>query len=208
MSESSPSTPSESELRRTFVGPDLTQLRQNWFLFLIIGILLVIFGTFAILVPHIFSEAFAVLLGVLVLLSGIIEIASVFYARSWGNALLEVLLGLFYIVVGVMIIRHTVFTLQVLTLVIAVIILVGGFFRIFAAIQLRYGGWGWTILSGVLGVLLGIIILAGYPWSSLWVIGLFIGIEILFTGWSWIMIALAARSLPAPPEESAASSEG
>ena len=62
----------------------------------------------------------------------------------------------------------------------------------------RIHGWGWQVLSGLVALLLGLFITAGWPASSIWVIGTFIGIDLIFGGWSFIMIALAARRLATP----------
>ena len=60
--------------------------------------------------------------------------------------------------------------------------------------SLRLPHWGWPLASGILNVLLGLLIWAQWPLSGLWVIGLFVGIELIFSGWMWVMIALALRS--------------
>ena len=82
-----------------------------------------------------------------------------------------------------------------LTIVLAVFLIVEGIFKIMMAMRVRdHSGWGWLLASGVLSVILGVLIWAEWPASGLWVIGLLVGIQLLFTGWSLVMLALAARA--------------
>jgi uncharacterized membrane protein HdeD (DUF308 family) len=80
-----------------------------------------------------------------------------------------------------------------LTLLLAALFLVSGLFRIGFALAVRIDGWGWQVLSGLVTFVLGLLISAGWPGSSIWVIGTFISIDLIFGGWSFIMIALAVR---------------
>jgi uncharacterized membrane protein HdeD (DUF308 family) len=68
---------------------------------------------------------------------------------------------------------------------------------ILAAVVMRFPSWGWTVVNGLITLLLGMLMWADWPVSGLWVIGLFVGIEMIFSGWSWVMLALAARRLAA-----------
>jgi uncharacterized membrane protein HdeD (DUF308 family) len=99
------------------------------------------------------------------------------------------------LVVGFLFLRRPVSTELVMTLLLAALLLVSGVFRIVAALSMRLPYWGWTLASGILNVLLGLLIWAEWPFSGLWVIGLFVGIELIFSGWMWVMIALALRDL-------------
>jgi uncharacterized membrane protein HdeD (DUF308 family) len=77
---------------------------------------------------------------------------------------------------------------------VAACLLVGGILRIVVSLVERFEGWGWSLLNGVVSLLLGAVIWRQWPLSSLWFIGLFVGIEMLFSGLSWVMLALAVRS--------------
>ena len=85
---------------------------------------------------------------------------------------------------------------EVLTLILAVAFLVGGSVRIVVVLTERFSAWPWVLLNGVVTLLLGILIWRQWPESSLWVIGLFVGIDLIFNGWSWVMLALAVRAIP------------
>ncbi|HVO33180.1 MAG TPA: hypothetical protein VMU17_04635, partial [Elusimicrobiota bacterium] len=71
---------------------------------------------------------------------------------------------------------------------------VGGVYQVVAAIATRHRSWGWTFLSGIVGMLLAFIILVQWPASAIWVLGLFVGVDLIFRGWSAVMVALEARS--------------
>jgi uncharacterized membrane protein HdeD (DUF308 family) len=83
-----------------------------------------------------------------------------------------------------------------LTFLIAACLLTGGVLRIGVSAVERFEGWGWVVLNGVISVVLGVGIWRQWPLSGLWVIGLFVGIEMLFSGLSWVMLGLAVRSTP------------
>ena len=80
-------------------------------------------------------------------------------------------------------------------MVVAAFLVVAGLFRIVAALSLRLPNWGWQLLRGFVTLLLGVLIYRAWPFSGLWVIGLFVGIEMIFYGWAWIMLALEVRAV-------------
>ena len=82
----------------------------------------------------------------------------------------------------------------VLTLLLAAAFLVGGALRIIFSLVSRFDAWPWVLLNGVVDLVLGFLILNGWPDSSLWVIGLFVGIDLFFHGWSWVILALTVRT--------------
>src|SRR5947209_403176 len=175
---------------------ELGALRGNWFWFVLVGIALVVLGTVAIGSVVIASIAVAVVLGVLILLGGIAEALGAFWARGWSGFFLHVLSGVLSIVIGVMFLRAPVGELLALTLLVASFLLVGGIFKIVAALSHRFAAWGWPLASGVIDVVLGLMIWQSWPSSALWVIGVFVGINMIFRGINWVALGLAFRSLP------------
>ena len=85
----------------------------------------------------------------------------------------------------------------VYTLFLTMLFFALGIVRIVAAFTHRFSGWGWAVLSGVVTLCLGVLIWRQLPEAALWVIGTFVGIDLIFNGWSWVMLGVAARSLPA-----------
>lgn len=175
---------------------ELEAIRGNWFWFLLLGIALIVFGMMALSAPWVASLAGAMTLGFFILFGGVAESIGAFWSRAWSGFFLHLLSGILGIVVGVLFLRRPGDAMVTLTLLIACFLLVGGAFKIVGALAQRFPAWGWTLLSGVIDVLLGLLIWMEWPASALWVIGLFVGISLIFQGTNWVAIALAVRSIP------------
>jgi uncharacterized membrane protein HdeD (DUF308 family) len=136
------------------------------------------------------------LFGFLMLAGGIAEIASSFSAGRWSGTLIHLLIGVLYVVVGLMIIEQPENSAIQLTLIIAIFLMISGVFRVVSALSERFTGWGWVLLNGSVTLLLGLLIYKQWPFSGLWVIGMFIGIDLILNGWAWIMLSLGIRKIP------------
>ena len=170
-------------------------LSRNWGWLLALGILMIILGVFAIGAPVVATIAFQVMLGWLLVIGGIAEAIHAFMAQNWRGFLFELLSAILYVVVGGLLLFNPLLGAAALTLLLAVFLVVEGIFKIIMALRVRdHRGWGWLLASGILSLILGAMIWAQWPASGLWVIGLLVGIQLLFTGWSLVMLALAARS--------------
>jgi uncharacterized membrane protein HdeD (DUF308 family) len=185
-----------SSLRSEFL-----HLRSHWWWFLLLGVLLVLCGTVAIVVPPIATLVAVDVLAILFLIGGVATVVSSFWAGRWSGALVHVLIGILYIAIGLAMTEKPLRATAVLTMFIAVLFMVGGAFRIFAALSVHHPQWGWALLNGIVTLLLGIYIFRHYPISALWVPGLLVGIEMLLSGWTWIMLGIAIRALPAEPSK-------
>ena len=177
---------------------ELDALRGNWFWFVILGVTLVVLGTVALGSVVIASLAAAVAIGVLLLLGGAAEGVGAFWCRGWSGFFLELLSGVLSIVVGLLFLRAPAGALAALTLLLACFLMVGGTFKIVAAAVYRFAAWGWSLAGGIIDVILGVMIWQEWPASALWVIGLFVGINLLFRGLNWIALGMALHSLPRP----------
>jgi uncharacterized membrane protein HdeD (DUF308 family) len=180
----------------TELGHQLTALRGNWLWFVLLGVALIVLGLVALGAVPIASLATAVVIGALLLGGGVAEIVGTFWCRGWSGFLLHLLSGVLSLVVGVLFLRAPVGALLALTLLLACMLTVGGVIKIAAALSYRFGAWGWPLLSGVIDFILGVMIWQEWPASALWVIGLFVGISLMFRGFNWIGLGLALRSLP------------
>jgi uncharacterized membrane protein HdeD (DUF308 family) len=176
----------------------LSALRGNWLWFVVLGCVLVALGIIALGSVMIASLAAAVAIGILLLLAGVGEVIGAFWCRGWSGFFLELLSGVLSIVVGLLFLRAPLNALAALTLLIACFLMVGGIFKIVAALSYRFAAWGWSLASGIIDVILGVMIWQEWPASALWVIGLFVGINLLFRGINWIALGLALRALPQP----------
>jgi uncharacterized membrane protein HdeD (DUF308 family) len=174
---------------------ELHPLRDKWWCFLLLGIALVVLGSICIIEPLVPSIASVVALGFLLMAAGIAQIVSSFWAGKWSGMLFHILIGVLYAVVGYMIVDEPVVNMVMITKFIAIFLIVSGAFRIVSAMVVRFQDWGWVALNGGVTLLLGIIINRQLPEAALWVIGLFIGIEILLNGWAWVMLALGLRAV-------------
>jgi len=175
---------------------ELEHLRDEWWWFLILGIVLMIAGTVALAYPFFASVAAVMVFGVSLLLSGVATIVTSFWAGRWSATLLQLLIGVFYVVVGFLIMDTPIASTVSLTLVVAAMFLVVGIMRAVAALVIRFPQWGWALLSGALTALVGLVIYKNLPETALWAIGTLIGIQLLFDGWFWIMLAASIRRLP------------
>ncbi|HEY2410628.1 MAG TPA: HdeD family acid-resistance protein [Pirellulaceae bacterium] len=182
---------------RKVIEHELRHLQQEWWWFLVLGILLVLSGVVAIGYPAISSVAIVVVLGMCLLISGVATIVATFWAGRWSAHLLQLLIGIFYAVVGFLIMDKPLESTASLTLVVAAMFIVVGIMRSVAALTIRYPQWGWSLLSGILATLIGLMIYKSFPETALWAIGTLVGIQLIFDGWFWIMLAIALRRLPA-----------
>ncbi len=132
----------------------------------------------------------------MLLVGGVLSVGHAFARRRWGGFFIEMLSGLLYVVVGLMVVSSPAESALALTLVIAMFLMIGGTFRIITSLTAHFHHWMWMLLSGVVSLLLGLMIWRQWPLSGLWVIGLFIGIDMIFYGWSLIMLGMTARNLP------------
>ncbi|MDG2047700.1 MAG: HdeD family acid-resistance protein [Halioglobus sp.] len=170
------------------------ELKKNWAWMLSLGIVMVILGIIGLGMTVLFNEIVVMYVGFLLLFGSGVQLMQAFRAEAWKGRVWHVLIALVYIVGGLIAVTEPVIAGMTLALLIAWTLIVIGILRLVMALQMRgAAGWLWTLLGGVLSVVLGIMIMNEWPESGLWVIGLFVAIEMLFAGWSQIMIALAAK---------------
>jgi uncharacterized membrane protein HdeD (DUF308 family) len=175
---------------------ELTALRGNWLWFVVLGIALIVLGGIALVALGAASLATAVAIGALLLASGVAELVGALCCRGWSGFFPHLLSGVLSLIVGGLFLRAPVGALLALTLLLACLLTVGGIFKIVDALGYRFGAWGWPLLSGIVDLILGIMIWSEWPASALWVIGLFVGISLVFRGFNWIGLGLALRTLP------------
>ena len=175
---------------------ELSALRGNWFWFVLLGVVLVVLGTIALGSVAIASLAAAAVIGVLLLLGGAAEAVGAFWCRCWSGFFLELLSGVLSIVVGLLFLRAPAGALAAQTLLVACFLMVGGIFKVVSSLAYRFATWGWSLAGGIIDMILAQMIWQEWPAPALWVIGLFVGIDMIFNGWTWIMLALRLKSLP------------
>lgn len=172
---------------------ELHSLREHWVLLLILGIGLALFGTFAVISSFIATLATVTVFGTFLVVGGAFQLVNAITCRSWRGFLIHLLTGVLYTVVGMIMISHPVKAAIGLTLMLAAVFICGGIVRIVIAMVERFHGWTWLMVNGFISLFLGILIWRHFPEDSFWVIGLFVGIDLIFSGWSWIFLALNIR---------------
>jgi uncharacterized membrane protein HdeD (DUF308 family) len=177
---------------RAFAGA----IHQHWGVFLVEGIILVILGLAAILLPPIATLAFTIIIGWIFLISGIVGLITTFWARQAPGFWWSLISALIGIAAGVVLLLWPLSGTLSLTLVLIAFFVVEGIASIFYAIEHRNqlsGRWGWMLISGIIDLILAAIILAGLPGTAVWALGLLVGINMVFGGAALIGMALAAR---------------
>ena len=171
-------------------------IHEHWGLFLAEGIILVLLGIIAIVVPPIATLAFTIIIGWLFLVSGIIGLITTFWARGAPGFWWSLISAIIAIAAGVVLLLWPISGTVSLTLVLIAFFVVEGTVSIMYAIEHRNqltGQWGWMLLSGIIDLILAGIIFAGLPGTAAWALGLLVGINMLFGGAALIAMALAAR---------------
>ena len=169
-------------------------------LFVVVGLIWIILGFVCIAAPLYAALAAVWLFGILLIVGGVLHTVHAFTTRGWEGFILHLLEGLLSIIVGALLLSDPVGGIVGLTLLIGVFLAVGGVLRcVLGFMARRSRAWGWLVLSGVLELILGVIVLTGWPGSAAWVIGLFIGIRMLFAGTSMVALGLAPHGDPVAP---------
>ncbi len=175
-------------------------VRDHWGLFLAEGIILVLLGIAAIIVPPIAGLAATVVLGWLFLIGGIMGLVSTFWGRHAPGFWWSLLSAVVAVLAGLVLLWNPLQGLITLTYVLIAYFVVDGVFTIALAIEHRRqltGRWEWMVVNGVVDLILAAIIVAGLPGSFEWALGLLLGIDLLFGGASLIAVALSARQTAA-----------
>jgi uncharacterized membrane protein HdeD (DUF308 family) len=181
------------QMRRAVVST----IHEHWVLFLVEGIILLVLGAAAIIVPVIATLAFTLFIGWLFLISGVVGLITTFWMRNVPGFWWSLLSGVVGIAAGIVLILWPISGTVSLTLVLIAFFVVEGIVTLMYAFEHRAqlsGRWGWMLASGIVDLILAGIIFAGLPETATWALGLLVGINLLFGGVAMIGMALAART--------------
>ena len=174
----------------------IDQVRKNsgWLMFM--GVALIILGVVGLGMVGTLTLASVFVFGWLIIVAGVLVLVDGFKAEGWKAKLWEILIALLYIAAGVIVLVHPAASAVWFTMLLAIFLIASGIFRIIIGFQIKgeVKGWGWTVFGGIASIILAIMIFSQWPLSGLWVIGLFIAIEMIMQGTSMISIALAAKA--------------
>lgn len=172
----------------------LGRARANWGWMVALGVVLVLLGTVAVVQSVLVTIASMMLIGVLMVVGAVMHVVAAFRGQGWKHFLLWLVGGVLYLLAGIGIFANPVLASGFLTLLIAAALLAAGVARIWLGVKARPDqGWGWLVAGGGVTLLLGLIIATGWPVNSLWLIGMFLGVDLMMQGWSYIALGIALR---------------
>lgn len=181
-------------LRNISLSSDTAPLRAKSGWIIALGVVYLLAGFVALGSVAMATVASVLVVGVMMIIAGVAEVFSAFQIKSWGKFLVWVLLGVLYIIAGFVTFQNPLLAAALLTLVLGASLVASGIMRIFLAFSMkRETPWVWVVLSGVITLLLGLLILAHWPVSSLFVLGLFLGIDLVMAGAAWIGLGFGLR---------------
>ena len=188
---------SSSDFRRpTNLGPGVEALRAKWGWIVALGTIYVLVGLIALYSVVMATVASVFVVGIMMLIAGVAEVINAFQVKSWGKFLLWILLGLLYILAGFVTFENPLLAAALLTLALGAALVASGIMRIILAFNMKEGTpWIGVVFSGVITLLLGLVILAHWPVSSLYILGLFLGIDLVFAGVGWIGVGIGLKGL-------------
>ncbi|HEY4202205.1 MAG TPA: HdeD family acid-resistance protein [Devosiaceae bacterium] len=171
-------------------------VRRKWGWFLVLGIIYVLGGLAAIFLPVMSTLAFTLVIGVSLIISGIVQIAHGFQMRDWQGVTWHIVMGLVTLVGGALAVWNPISGAIAITLVIAITFLVQGITEVMQGFRVRpLDGWGWMVGAGILAILAGLALMFSFPVSGLVTLGTLAGVAMLATGFTYIYIAMSARTL-------------
>jgi uncharacterized membrane protein HdeD (DUF308 family) len=174
-------------------------LRAKWGWIVALGVVFLIAGFIALGSAVAATASAVMIVGIMMIMGGAAEIFAAFSVKGWGKFILWMLLGALYVGAGIIAIGNPFAAATILTLMLGAALVAGGVLRIFLAFSMKSAGkpWGWVVVSGLVTLLLGAMIIAQWPASSFFVLGIFLGIDLIFIGSGWVTMGLALKNRPA-----------
>jgi len=182
-------------------GPDIAggvaPLRAKWGWIVALGVVYLVAGLVALGSVVAATAASILVVGAMMFVSGVFEVINAFQVKTWGRFFLWLLLGILYIVAGFIAWDNPFLTAVWLTLLLGAALVASGIMRVFLAFGMKQGTpWVWVAVSGLVTLVLGVIILAHWPVSAVYTLGIFLGIDLVIAGASWLGIGLSLRNAP------------
>jgi uncharacterized membrane protein HdeD (DUF308 family) len=173
----------------------MNEIRRSWSWFLVLGILFMLLGVVCIVGAVTATFATVLVVGWLLLFSGVVALIHAFRTRTWSGFFFHLLSALLRGFTGYLLIRYPGTGAAGLTLVLATFFVVGGLFRAIGSGMMQFPRWGWAVFSGIVSLALGIMLLVQLPTSSIWFIGFAIGVDLVFDGASLVAFSTAIHGL-------------
>ena len=179
-----------------FAAAGLDKIHDSWGWFVALGLALIVLGGVCIFGEVTATLATVLAFGWLLIMGAAVALIQAFQVHTWSGFLLLLLSALLRGFTGYLLVRYPLAGEYGLTVVLASLFTVGGLFRAIGATALQFPQWGWAVFSGIVSVALGVMLLTQLPISSLWFIGMAIGIDFIFDGGSFIALGAALRGVP------------
>ena len=174
----------------------IAPLQRHWGWVLGLGILLLVLGFIGLSMEIMLTIVSMYFFAALLLVSGLSHLVDAFKYKQLKGALWQILIAILYVCAGLIVVYDPLLASALLTALLAWLLIIIGVSRIIMSFYLKSSvGWGWIALAGMTSLILGILILIQWPISGLWVIGMFIAIDLIMTGWTYIFMALSLRSV-------------
>jgi uncharacterized membrane protein HdeD (DUF308 family) len=174
--------------------PSVEPLRRKSGWIVALGVVYLIAGIIALGSVVLATVASVLVVGVMMIVAGVAEVINAFQIKTWGKFLLWLLLGVLYIVAGLIVFESPLLTAVLLTLFVGVALMVSGIMRIVLGFGMKAATpWIWVVLSGAITLLLGVLILSQWPAASLYVLGILLGVDLVFAGVGWIAAGLGLK---------------
>lgn len=171
------------------------ELKRSWGWLLALGLLFIVMGTAGLGMVVGITIASMFFLGIILIIAGGFQFVDAFKSKQWKGVVVHALVAALYMAGGALIIYDPLLASSLITAALAGVLIVIGVMRlIMASMHHETNGWGWIVLSGLAALVLGILILLQWPFSGLWFIGLFIAIELIISGWTYVFLAFSIKS--------------
>ena len=185
---------SQHQGRDSSLGSGIAALHAKWGWIVAMGAVYLIAGFVALGSVVMATVASVLVVGVMMIVAGAVEIIGAFQMKSWGKFLVWALLGVLYVIAGFLTFDNPVLAAVLLTLFLGVSLIASGAVRLFLAFSMkRESPWVWVALSGAITLLLGLLIVARWPVNSVYILGLFLGIDLIMAGAGWVSLGFALK---------------
>src|SRR5215475_5627337 len=173
----------------------LEELGHRWGWYMALGIALIVLGLITVSDAYLATVASVIVFGWILIAGGVLLGFISFLTGKWSGFLLALAAGILSFITGILMLRAPLAGAATLTLLILSFFIIEGIYRTIGSIALRFPYWGWSLASGIVSIVLGGILLAGWPQISFWFVGLLVGIDLIVHGFSWCMFAMSVHDV-------------
>ena len=179
---------------RPGLGSGIAALHAKWGWIVALGVVYLIAGFVALGSVMMATVASVIVVGAMMIVAGFAEVIGAFQMKSWGKFMIWALLGVLYVIAGFLTFENPLLAAVLLTLFLGASLIASGVVRLFLAFSMkRESPWVWVALSGVITLLLGLLIVARWPVNSVYILGLFLGLDLIMAGAGWISLGASLR---------------